>query len=484
MNKKGFTLVELAIVMVIIGILLGMGLGMLGILTKRAKYKESEEAVNAAVEAVLGYVQEYRKLPNCDTFKSIVRKPYDSFNKPLWYIVNKDLEDCCGVSSNGTIGKYLSIRICKDSTCGNYDEITGVAFMVLSGGSNYNVQADVDGDGSHVSVNGTCVEVNGATTVKVYSPGVQVDAYAGDMNRVEEYDDIAKWVTIPEMQSSTGCQPLHITSPSVLPPAKEGQSYYYQLTSEGGCTPYTWETLDIAPDITLDENGTISGTLNATCEDVLEFDATVTDSKGNNATGHFKIPVEHQPLEIITQFLPYGYVGSPYSATIHASGGVEPYNFTMTGDCPSGLTCSGDTISGTPDNGTEGTYLIKVTVSDQCANTATREYSLVINPAGVGGNTTNNGGGGGGGNGYCLRYTLVNKGGNRTLQYAFSSSCEEFDKNDYVIISFGILRNCVDIYTGNNCQHLEKTVCYHNLIGVDGNNDCEVWYENGDLKDN
>ncbi len=50
-DKKGFTVIELAIVLVVIGILIGLGVGLVGILTKQAKLKESREIVRDVYES-------------------------------------------------------------------------------------------------------------------------------------------------------------------------------------------------------------------------------------------------------------------------------------------------------------------------------------------------------------------------------------------------------------------------------------------------
>ena len=59
MSRRGFTLIEIAMVLVIVGLLLTMGLALFGTLTKRAKYIESREAVKQAKEAE-------ERLPACN----------------------------------------------------------------------------------------------------------------------------------------------------------------------------------------------------------------------------------------------------------------------------------------------------------------------------------------------------------------------------------------------------------------------------------
>jgi prepilin-type N-terminal cleavage/methylation domain-containing protein len=54
-RNKGLTLIEVAIVLIILGLLIGLGAGLLGMLIKRAKIIENKEAVDAALEALISY---------------------------------------------------------------------------------------------------------------------------------------------------------------------------------------------------------------------------------------------------------------------------------------------------------------------------------------------------------------------------------------------------------------------------------------------
>jgi hypothetical protein len=80
--------------------------------------------------------------------------------------------------------------------------------------------------------------------------------------------------------------------------------------------------------------------------------------------------------------LPNGTVGSPYTATVQATGGKPPYTWLASG-LPSGLAIgSGNgVISGTP--GTAGTFMVVVTASDSQspASTASAQLTLVVNEA-------------------------------------------------------------------------------------------------------
>ena len=72
-----------------------------------------------------------------------------------------------------------------------------------------------------------------------------------------------------------------------------------------------------------------------------------------------------------------GTVGSGFSETFSASGGLSPHTFSLTGTLPNGLTFSGATLSGTPTQ--SGSFPITINAMDTNGCTGSRNYTLVIN---------------------------------------------------------------------------------------------------------
>ncbi|MEM3488894.1 MAG: putative Ig domain-containing protein [Nitrososphaerota archaeon] len=429
-SLKGFTLIELAIVLVVIGILVSLGVGMIGMLTKQAKLRESREIVKAAREAVIGYAVKNGHLPaNLETAGA---RKLDAWGNDLLYYPTTEFDaspkDACGVTTTA-----MEVRECTDTGCTSYHAKSNIAFVILSVGPDGN---------------------NGTGTVSPFTVRLQDDAYTSG-GTTYYYDDIVAYASLDEIRTLRGCpQPLAITSPSTLPQGEEDSFYSYSLQAIGGKPPYTWSG-SVGSGLGLSSAGLISGTINVNtatntgeltaCSASITVNATVTDSAGSppqNYTG--SIPVRPKPLTIITQSLPAAYEGSPYSATITASGGRTPYSWSMSvsPSCPPGLTCSGNSISGTPASGTAGTYTVTSIVNDNCTTSA-KNFVLTINPSG---------GGGGGGGGGCDSF----RGWTQNLPNA--TNCQWYSGSIRVIggvspytweLSLGSLPNGINFCTDN-----------------------------------
>lgn len=92
------------------------------------------------------------------------------------------------------------------------------------------------------------------------------------------------------------------------------------------------------------------------------------------------------PLNVVNSSpLPLGAEGDPYGQTLQATGGLQPYVWTLdSGAMPPGFTLSsGGLISGTPPTGSAGNYSFTVRVTDSQSPVKayqTASFSLTINP--------------------------------------------------------------------------------------------------------
>ncbi|MBI4825033.1 MAG: prepilin-type N-terminal cleavage/methylation domain-containing protein [Nitrospirae bacterium] len=188
MRSKGFSLVELAIVLVLFGLLFAIGVKMTGPLIERLKRSEGNDVVDAAIESVMGYASINGRLPTVAEFPLAVSIPKDPWGNALIYKPDADLVLAGGICARNSTA--LTVETCGSATCGTpEDTAQNVAFIVVSSGANLNRQ-------TNTTVN----------TIRVYSPDtVGVDDYIPGMNRPEAYKDIVKWVVLPELRVKAGC---------------------------------------------------------------------------------------------------------------------------------------------------------------------------------------------------------------------------------------------------------------------------------------
>jgi hypothetical protein len=100
------------------------------------------------------------------------------------------------------------------------------------------------------------------------------------------------------------------------------------------------------------------------------------------------------PPLAISDNLPGGTVGTPYTGTVSATGGSAPYTFTLaSGSLPDGLSLSSaGAVSGTPTSA--GSFPITVKVTDSAGSSATGSYTITVGDPG-----SSSGPGGPGGSG-------------------------------------------------------------------------------------
>jgi hypothetical protein len=177
--------------------------------------------------------------------------------------------------------------------------------------------------------------------------------------------------------------PLIISTKS-LPGATINSAFSATLMANGGVPPYTWslDSGQLPSGVTLSNTGALTGT--PTIPGDYEFKVKVNDSSPTPqaTTATFKLVVAEVPLEITTNSLVGGTVGSAYSETLTASGGTAPYYWTVaSGSLPNGITLStiGD-LTGTPISPGTSQFSIKVTDSSPHPESTTFAYKLEIAP--------------------------------------------------------------------------------------------------------
>ncbi len=255
----------------------------------------------------------------------------------------------------------------------------------------------------HVAGEGSWASSSSPTATLTNSGGVSRDNFGYSV--AMSADGTAAVIGAAEVSSSTGA--AYVFQSGVTPPPSVTSITPTSGPTAGGTTvTITGTNLTGATAV---DFGSVAAT-NLSCtstecsitdpgEGSGIVDVTVTTPGGSSAKStadQFTYLSGSSPVAVVTTSLPPATVGSPYSATLSASGGTPPYSWSVTsGSLPPGLSLSpSGKIAGTPTAGYSGAcnrllsgFTVTVADSSSPAGSASSQLCLqVINkPASVSG---------------------------------------------------------------------------------------------------
>lgn len=181
--------------------------------------------------------------------------------------------------------------------------------------------------------------------------------------------------------------PLSVSTTSPLPGGTAGSAYSASVTATGGTTPYTWMITGLPTGLSA-TSGTPSASISGTTDNVGTFTVTaqVTDAASNTASATLSLTMAQAAALTITTTspLPGGSVGTPYSETLAATGGVTPYTWSLASgsSLPDGITLStAGALSGTTSATGTFSFTVEATDAETPAQTAKQALSLTISTA-------------------------------------------------------------------------------------------------------
>jgi prepilin-type N-terminal cleavage/methylation domain-containing protein len=235
-REKGFTLIEVAIVMIIIGLVMGGGMSIMRTLTDRKFRNESIDYLNNAKKAVITFSEINGRLPFADTdspvdgiqnanatrgtlpYLDIGVKPSDAYKRPLAYEVNAGLITSGSVipnmvtSCNALIAGLSGRPQVLDADAGA-GSVLSVAAVIVSAGP---MNADgAGGIGCFDAITGLGNNTSGAPNYIRNPPN-------------PTFDDLVVYLSANELYGAM-CETLVLTVVDMTPPT----TFYVRDTTRG-----------------------------------------------------------------------------------------------------------------------------------------------------------------------------------------------------------------------------------------------------------
>jgi len=241
---------------------------------------------------------------------------------------------------------------------------------------------DLSGQDFHLASGSGCI--NAGTTLHA-----DASAYPVTMQYVKHQDGETRpsdgTLDIGAFEFAGGPPPDLVITTTSLPAGTVGVAYSATLEATGGVPAYTWSVVSgsLPNGLSLGSStGIISGT--PTASGTSYFTVQVADSQqpADTDTQALSITVNAAPPAptITTTSLPSGTRGTPYSATVQATGGTLPYAWSIvSGSLPTGLSLNSSTgvISGTPKK--KGTKSFTIRCTDAMSQYDDQALSITIN---------------------------------------------------------------------------------------------------------
>ncbi len=439
-TSKGFTLIEIAIVLVILGLLLASGIGIISILVKNQKFNETKTVVEKACKTIEGYAISHKKLPSDLNSLGIPTK--DSYTNDLVYALatNMDSLDFCNTEPSN----WLSLD--DNGTSKN------IAFIVYSKGANLHDETKTGTD---------------SYQIKPY--GTDVGSY--------KYDDIVCYGDINFLREK-GCQAFEIVTSS-LP---EGTQFLPYPTVNFKISGGTLKDCSIKGNLpdgidpASPPNCYISGTPTET--GTFNFTVTVTDTINRKTFKNFTLTINPNPVKITTPYLPYAYKDQDYSAGLTATGGDGSYTWSIDSNGGlSSLIINSDgviSIDGS-DLSSEGTKVIGIKVCDTNFPSVcdTKSYTLTILSASSGSGSGSGGSSGGGGGSGSSYFYILNIKDDISFKINSSGTCVNWNQDEVLTIDTSTIDASNDefiLYSTPNCSQLACSRVLNDFYAQDINN--------------
>lgn len=180
MKRSGFTLVEMAMVLIIMGIIVGSSSKVFTSLSKNSKIQESRELLKEISLDIEGFSRTFHRLPKLKELIAFRMQTKDSWGKEIIYLPSKELTESMCDKSTTSLEHRQNEKVVKN-----------LAFILVSSGANRNLQTSIHRDD--------------ITVVQTAFRSEKVDFDRDKINRVEPYDDFYLTRTLWSLKAQIQC---------------------------------------------------------------------------------------------------------------------------------------------------------------------------------------------------------------------------------------------------------------------------------------
>ncbi len=186
LHRSAFTLIEMAMVLIIMGIIVGSSAKIFVSMSKNAKVTQTKELLKLMALDIEGFATTFGRLPTSKEFESFRMRTKDAWGKPIVYLGAKKLFKTICSQTKTDFEQHQNKKVIKNQ-----------AFALVSSGANRNKQ--------------TATLIGQVRMIKSAAMSKAIDFDSSHVDRIEPYDDIylfrSLWMLKAQLKCKEGARP-------------------------------------------------------------------------------------------------------------------------------------------------------------------------------------------------------------------------------------------------------------------------------------
>ncbi|MBU1001817.1 MAG: type II secretion system GspH family protein [Proteobacteria bacterium] len=162
-HKRAFTLIEMAIVLVIMGLLIGLTMPVITEFIKRDKQSAGQASIDNLKEVILGYAIANGHLPEPNNLASLGLPLNDPWGQQILYITPDELDNKQEICHEDVTNTTMTYTEMAADTSTQLAQINNVGFALVSLGPNHTQEVVLTGAGPYTDLTAYPKGITGAT---------------------------------------------------------------------------------------------------------------------------------------------------------------------------------------------------------------------------------------------------------------------------------------------------------------------------------